>query len=89
MSMGSKDVAATFVGRTDYQNGVMKIKVPPECLVELKKYMHDYPRVAGGWELTLPHSEIERFNEMIVSSEWIPLTREGNAGVFTLDGEWF
>jgi len=26
---------------------------------------------------------------MIVSSEWIPLTREGDAGVFTLDGEWF
>ena len=87
--LGSKGVAATFVGRIDYQNGVMKIKVSPEYLVELKKYMHDYPRVAGGWELRLPHSEIERFNEMIVSSEWIPLIDAGDAGVFTLDGEWF
>ena len=89
VSMGSKDVAATFIGRTGYQNGVMKIKVSPEDFVKLKGYIRNYPEVPGGWELRIPHSEIERFNEMIVSSEWIPLTREGDAGVFTLNGEWF
>ena len=85
--LGSKGVAATFVGRIDYQNGVMKIKVSPEYLVELKKYIHGYPKIPGGWELTLPHHEIERFNEMIVSSEWIPLIDAGDAGIFTFDGE--
>ena len=87
--LGSKGVAATFVGRTDFQNGVMKLKMLPEFFDEFKEHIKSYPGVSGGWEVQLPHYKIERFNEMIVSSEWIPLTREGDAGVFTLDGEWF
>ena len=86
-SLGSRGVAGSFVGLDDYQKGIIKFELPPEYLVELKKYMHGYPKIPGGWELTLPHHEIERFNEMIVSSEWIPLIDAGDAGIFTFDGE--
>ena len=86
-SLGSRGVAGSFVGLDDYQKGIIKFELPPEYLVELKKYIHGYPKIPGGWELTLPHHEIERFNEMIVSSEWIPLIDAGDAGIFTFDGE--
>jgi len=87
-SLGSRGVAGSFVGLDDYQKGIIKFELPPEYLVELKKYMHGYSGdIPGGWELTLPHHEIERFNEMIVSSEWIPLIDAGDAGIFTLGGE--
>ena len=87
-SLGSRGVAGSFVGLDDYQKGIIKFELPPEYLVELKKYMHGYSSdIPGGWELTLPHHEIERFNEMIVSSEWIPLIDAGDAGIFTLGGE--
>jgi len=86
-SLGSRGVAGSFVGLDDYQKGIIKFELPPEYLVELKKYIHGYPKIPGGWELTLPHHEIERFNEMIVSSEWIPLIDAGYAGIFTFDGE--
>lgn len=85
--LGSKGVAGSFAARDTYQDGMMKIEVPPEYLVELKKYIHGYPKIPGGWELRLPHSEIERFNEMIVSSEWIPTFTTETGRVFTLDGE--
>ena len=65
-SLGSRGVAGSFVGLDDYQKGIIKFELPPEYLVELKKYIHGYPKIPGGWELTLPHHEIERFNEMIV-----------------------
>ena len=87
--LGSKGVAATFVGLEGYQNGVMKLKMLPEFFDEFKEHIKSYPGVSGGWEVQLPHYKIERFNEMIVSSEWIPLIDAGDAGVFTLDGEWF
>ena len=87
-SLESRGVAGSFVGLDDYQKGIIKFELPPEYLVELKKYMHGYSGdIPGGWELTLPHHEIERFNEMIVSSEWIPLIDAGDAGIFTFDGE--
>ena len=81
--LGSKGVAATLAGRTDFQNGVMKLKMLPKFFDEFKEHIKSYPGVSGGWEVQLLHYKIERFNEMIVSSEWIPLTREGDAGVFT------
>ena len=87
-SLGSRGVAGSFVGLDDYQKGIIKFELPPEYLVELKKYMHGYSGdIPGGWELTLPHHEIERFNEMIVSSEWIPTFTTETGRVFTLDGE--
>ena len=87
--LGSKGVAATFVGLEGYQNGVMKLKMLPEFFDEFKEHTKSYSGVSGGWEVQLPHYKIERFNEMIVSSEWIPLIDAGDAGVFTLDGKWF
>ena len=87
--LGSKGVAATFVGLEGYQNGVMKLKMLPEFFDEFKEHIKSYSGVSGGWEVQLPHYKIERFNEMIVSSEWIPLIDAGDAGVFTLDGKWF
>ena len=85
--LGSKGVAGSFAARDTYQDGMMKLELPPEYLVELKKYMRGYPDIPGGWELRLPHSEIERFNEMIVSSEWIPTFTTKTGRVFTFDGE--
>ena len=75
------------MGLEGYPNGVIKLKMLPEFFDEFKEHINSYSGVSGGWEVQLPQYNIERFNEMIVSSEWIPLIDAGDAGFFTLGGE--